>query len=135
MVDTETGITEKTLAHEGNRVREFYAALEGPMVVAIEATGAMQWFLQLLVRDRVPGEQRLLLLHGHTAIAVLEVAEIARMRARVGLAAAGVLIAIFEIATVLVLRAHYTIDVFTGIVTGLYAAHLAGCISSVSKGK
>ena len=49
MVDTETGeITEKTLAHEENKVREFYAALEGPVVVGIEATGAMQWFLQLL---------------------------------------------------------------------------------------
>jgi transposase len=49
MVDTETGeFTEKTLFHEGNAVREFYAALEGPVVVGIEATGAMQWFLELL---------------------------------------------------------------------------------------
>jgi hypothetical protein len=33
MVDTETGeFTETTLAHEGNQVREFYAALEGPVV-------------------------------------------------------------------------------------------------------
>jgi hypothetical protein len=33
MVDTETGeFRERTLAHEGNRVREFYAALEGPVV-------------------------------------------------------------------------------------------------------
>ena len=47
MVDTETGeFTEKTLSHEGNEVRELYAALEGP-VVGIEATGAMQWFLEL----------------------------------------------------------------------------------------
>ena len=39
MVDTETGeFTEKTLSHEGNEVREFYAALEGPVVVGIEAT-------------------------------------------------------------------------------------------------
>jgi hypothetical protein len=39
MVDTETGeFIEKTLSHEGNAVREFYAALEGP-VVGIEATG------------------------------------------------------------------------------------------------
>ena len=30
------------------QVREFYAALEGPVVVGIEATGAMQWFLELL---------------------------------------------------------------------------------------
>ena len=58
MVDTETGeFTEKTLTHEGNAVREFYAALEGPVVVGIEATGAMQWFLELLeeLGDRVPG--------------------------------------------------------------------------------
>lgn len=49
MVDTETGeFTEKTLRHEGNEVREFYAALEGRVVVGIEATGAMQWFLELL---------------------------------------------------------------------------------------
>jgi hypothetical protein len=49
MVDTETGgFSEKTLNHEGNAAREFYAALEGPVVVGIEATGAMQWFLELL---------------------------------------------------------------------------------------
>src|SRR5438876_5902280 len=49
MVDTETGeFTEKTLSHEGNEVRDFYAALEGRVVVGIEATGAMQWFLELL---------------------------------------------------------------------------------------
>src|ERR1700756_2471601 len=49
MVDTETGVlTEKVLKHEGNAVREFYAALEGAVVVGIEATGAMQWFLELL---------------------------------------------------------------------------------------
>lgn len=47
--DTETGeFTEKTLLHEGNVVREFYAGLERPVVVGIEATGAMQWFLELL---------------------------------------------------------------------------------------
>ena len=49
MVDTETGeFTAKTLSHEGNAVRAFYAALEGPVVVGIEATGSMQWFLELL---------------------------------------------------------------------------------------
>jgi hypothetical protein len=49
MVDTETGVlTEKVLKHERNAVREFYAALGGPVVVGIEATGAMQWFLELL---------------------------------------------------------------------------------------
>jgi transposase len=49
MVDTETGeFSEKTLTHEGSEVREFYAALVGPVVVGIEATGAMRWFLELL---------------------------------------------------------------------------------------
>jgi PAP2 superfamily C-terminal len=72
---------------------------------------------------------------GHTAIAVLAVIEIARLGRR-WLTTLGVLIALFEIATVLILRAHYTMDVFTGIVTGLYAAHLAGLISTrVRSGK
>src|SRR4029077_1104307 len=49
MVDTETGeFTEKTLSHEGNEVRAIYAALVGPVVVGIEATGGMQGFLELL---------------------------------------------------------------------------------------
>ena len=49
MVDTETGeFTEKRLLHEGNAVRDFYTSLKGPVVVGIEATGAMQWFLELL---------------------------------------------------------------------------------------
>lgn len=49
MMDTETGeFTERTLIHDGDAVREFYAALEPPVVVGLEATGAMQWFLELL---------------------------------------------------------------------------------------
>lgn len=69
---------------------------------------------------------------GHTAIAVLGVTEITRFGKR-WLIAIGVLIAIFEVATVLILRAHYTMDVFTGIVTGLYAAYLAEFILSLPK--
>jgi len=65
---------------------------------------------------------------GHTAIAVLAAAEISRMHKR-WLTAIAIVIVIFEAATVLVLRAHYTMDVFAGLVTGLYAAHLANCIS------
>jgi membrane-associated phospholipid phosphatase len=34
----------------------------------------------------------------------------------------GIGVVLFEIATVLVLRAHYTMDVFTGIVTALWVA-------------
>lgn len=49
MVDTESGqFAEKTLTHEGNAVREFYAGLGNDVLVGIEATGAKQWFLELL---------------------------------------------------------------------------------------
>jgi transposase len=49
MLDQETGeIVEQTLKHEAGTVREFYAALPAPVVVGLEATGSMGWFLQLL---------------------------------------------------------------------------------------
>lgn len=65
---------------------------------------------------------------GHTAIAVLGAAELARF-ARRWLTALGVSFVIFEVATVLVLRAHYTMDVFTGGVTGLCSFYLAEYMS------
>ncbi len=37
-----------TLLHEGNNVREFYSTLPGPVRVGIEATGSMQWFVNLM---------------------------------------------------------------------------------------
>src|SRR2546428_3167260 len=49
MLDRDTGeIVEKTLTHEGETIREFYAALPAPVVVGIEATGSMGWFLRLM---------------------------------------------------------------------------------------
>jgi transposase len=49
MLDVSTGeVIEKTLEHEGERVREFYAALPSPVRVGIEATGSMHWFLRLM---------------------------------------------------------------------------------------
>jgi transposase len=49
MLDRETGeITERTLTHEGTTEREFYAGLPPPVVVGIEATGSMGWFLRLM---------------------------------------------------------------------------------------
>jgi transposase len=49
MLDTDTGeLVEKTLEHDGKQVREFYAALPGPVLVGIEATGSMHWFLKLM---------------------------------------------------------------------------------------
>jgi len=65
---------------------------------------------------------------GHTAIAVFGAIELSRLH-RNWLTAVAVLIACFEVATVLILRAHYTMDVFTGIVAALWIAHLTERIS------
>jgi transposase len=49
MLDTTTGeVVNRTLMHEGNQVREFYAQLPHPVLVGIEAIGPMHWFLNLL---------------------------------------------------------------------------------------
>jgi Transposase len=49
MLDTETGeMVRRTLLHEGNNVREFYSTLPRPVCVGIEATGSMQWFVNLM---------------------------------------------------------------------------------------
>jgi hypothetical protein len=58
---------------------------------------------------------------GHTGIAVLGAIEMARLR-RSWLTAVAVAVVIFEIATVLILRAHYTMDVFTGGIAALWVA-------------
>jgi len=65
---------------------------------------------------------------GHTAIAVFGAIELSRLR-RNWLTVLAVLIVIFEVATVLILRAHYTMDVFTGIVAAFWVAHLSERIS------
>ena len=61
---------------------------------------------------------------GHTAIAVLAATQLAR-RKQPALLALGVALALFEITTVIVLRAHYTMDVIAGAVAALWAAHAA----------
>jgi len=116
------------------------------LVIVLGLRQIMQWLVALPAPPNAiwhyPGFPSLLVTYGvsndyffsgHTAIAVLAVTEIARVGRR-WLTALGVLIVVFEIATVLILRAHYTMDVFTGIVTGLYAAHLAGLISTTPRG-
>lgn len=65
---------------------------------------------------------------GHTAIAVLGATELARF-ARPWVTGLAVLLVVFEVTTVLVLRAHYTMDVFTGAIAALYVASVIGCIS------
>ncbi len=56
---------------------------------------------------------------GHSAIAVYAGLELAHRFGGWGIAA-GAAFVIIELATVLVLRAHYTLDVFTGVVTALW---------------
>ena len=65
---------------------------------------------------------------GHTAIAVLGATELVRLGKR-WITALAVVIVCFEVSAVLVLRAHYTLDVFTGILAALYVAYLADRLS------
>jgi len=49
MLDQETGeLTERRLEHENGQARAFYASLEGPVRVGIEATGHTRWFERML---------------------------------------------------------------------------------------
>ena len=65
---------------------------------------------------------------GHTAIAVFAATQLARLK-RPGYLALGILLAVFEIGTVIVLRAHYTMDVIAGAVAALWAAHAADYVA------
>jgi hypothetical protein len=61
---------------------------------------------------------------GHTALAVYGAIELGRWGGPAW-AVAGVLLVLFESAAVIVLRAHYTMDVFAGAVTAFTAAVIA----------
>jgi hypothetical protein len=65
---------------------------------------------------------------GHTAIAVFGGIELARLGRR-WLTMVAVGIVLFEMATVLILRAHYTMDVFTGILAALSVARFSTVVS------
>lgn len=60
---------------------------------------------------------------GHTAIAVFAGIELARLK-KPWLTFLTVAIVVFEVVTVLVLRAHYTMDVVTGILAALYVSRV-----------
>src|SRR3954447_613704 len=81
-------------------------------------------FPSLLVTYGVAND---LFFSGHTALAVFGCLTLARLRGRhrAALVTAGLLIATFEITIVLVLRAHYTMDVFAGAVAAFAAAGFA----------
>jgi hypothetical protein len=96
---------------------------------ALPAPPNMIWhypgFPSLLVTYHVAND---FFFSGHTAIAVFGAIEISRLHRR-WLTVTAVLIVVFEIATVLVLRAHYTMDVFTGIVAALWVSKMGESIA------
>lgn len=98
-------------------------------VCALPAPDEMIW--------RSPGVPSLLVTYGvstdlffsgHTGLAVLGAVELGRLHKPL-LTALGVLIVLFEAGTVLVLRAHYFMDVFTGAVTALLVSAAASRIA------
>jgi hypothetical protein len=93
-------------------------------ICALPAPPNMIWhypgFPSLLVTYNVGND---FFFSGHTAIAVFGGIELARLGKR-WLTAAAVAIVVFEIAAVLILRAHYTMDVFTGLLAAVCVASL-----------
>jgi hypothetical protein len=65
---------------------------------------------------------------GHTAIAVFGAIELSRLR-RNWVTAGAVVLVFFEVATVLILRAHYTMDVFAGVAAAFWIANISERIS------
>ena len=96
---------------------------------SLPAPEGMIWhnpgFPSLLVTYRTSTD---LFFSGHTAVAVFGAAELARLR-RAWLTALGVALSVFEVVTVIALRAHYTMDVFTGIIAALWVAGIAAWLA------
>ena len=82
-------------------------------------------FPSLLVTYRVAND---FFFSGHTAIAVFGAIELARL-GRAWLTTLAVCVVIFEVAAVLLLRAHYTMDVFTGALAAVCVAQICGAIA------
>jgi len=65
---------------------------------------------------------------GHTAIAVFGAAELVRLH-KTWLTVCAILLVLVEVAAVIALRAHYTMDVFTGLLAALCVASLSDPVS------
>jgi len=65
---------------------------------------------------------------GHTAIAVFGAAELARLHKN-WLTAFAIFLVLFEITAVIVLRAHYTMDIFTGLLAAVCVAAISEPVS------
>jgi hypothetical protein len=90
---------------------------------ALPAPPGMIWrdpgFPTLLVTYHVGND---FFFSGHTALAVFGAVELARLARSRWLLVAAVLLALFEAAVVLVLRAHWTMDVVAGAMVALWGA-------------
>lgn len=108
----------------------FFLRQGSQLITALPPPEGMIWrypgFPSLLVTYGVSTD---LFFSGHTSIAVWGGLEVARLRFA-GARLLGAFIACFEAGTVLVLRAHYTMDVFTGIVVALLIAFAADKLAS-----
>jgi len=97
-------------------------------LTALPMPAGMIWrspgFPTLLVTYGVTND---LFFSGHTAMAVYGAVQLAQLG--LGWLIAAIFLAVFEIIAVLVLRAHYTLDVFTGLVSALFIAGLAGLLA------
>jgi PAP2 superfamily C-terminal len=65
---------------------------------------------------------------GHTAIAVFGATELARLQKN-WLTAFAIFLVLFEITAVIVLRAHYTMDIFTGLLAAVCVAAISEPVS------
>jgi hypothetical protein len=92
------------------------------VMCALPAPPGMIWhdpgFPSLLVTYSVAND---FFYSGHTALAVFGAVELGRLNRR-GLAAVAAVIAVYEMAAVLLLRAHWTLDVFTGAIAAMYVS-------------
>jgi len=123
------GIWLLVLSIGGKTIRPFVA-----LFILFTARQISQYFCALPLPDGIiwhdPGVPSLLITYGvandfffsgHTGIAVLGALEFARRYGRIGIMA-GMFLCIFEVITVLVLRAHYTMDVIAGAAIAILAA-------------
>lgn len=110
-------------------LRQFLQAL-----CSLPVPAGMIWhypgFPSLLVTYHVAND---FFFSGHTAIAVFGAIELARFR-KPWLTVGAILLVLFEAAAVIVLRAHYTLDVFTGILAALWVARVSERISPALDG-
>lgn len=105
-------------------LRQFLQAL-----CSLPVPSGMIWrypgFPSLLVTYHVAND---FFFSGHTAIVVFAAIELSRFQKK-WLTTFAIFLILFEVTTVLVLRAHYTMDVFTGILAALWIARISERIS------